>query len=96
MSIGQQRNAVVLIGNFRGIEYEGAKVNVMEFEDERHGRIAIGVLKDETITLNVPYRIEALLKGSMKKYSDGRTFNRNFLILKRYEKIETNKNGGTK
>lgn len=89
MEIVKERNFAKLIGKFTGIEHVGEIVNVMIFEDERHGSMTIGVLQSEDVELHVPYQIIVSLHGKVRKYADGRTFTSNFLNLVSYEKVET-------
>ena len=96
MEIVKERNFAKLIGEFSAIEHEGEIVNVMVFEDVRHGSMVVGVLKSEAIELNTPYQIIVSVHGKVKKYADGRKFTSNFLNLMSYEKQSETKSVQTK
>lgn len=95
MEIVKERNYSTLIGEFTAIEYEGSRTNLITFKDIRYGSFAVGVYKEESIELNVPYQINVSLRGKVKA-ADRKLFISNCLYLVSYEKRQSNETEQTK
>lgn len=68
-----ERNTLELIGEFKRVAFEGARITVYIFEDYRFGEYPVGIhtMNDFEITCNVPMKAAVRIKGKQKVKSDG-------------------------
>lgn len=68
-----ERNSMELIGEFKRIAFEGARITVYIFEDYRFGEYPVGIHEksDFEIICDVPMKASVRVKGKQKVKADG-------------------------
>lgn len=93
MELVKERNYLMLIGEFKSVDYQGGAVDLIAFRDKRHGEFVISVKKDEPIEMNIPYQITVSANG-MTKHKGGKVFRNNVMKLVSYEQRKINQTKG--
>ena len=68
-----ERNSMELIGEFKRVAFEGARITVYIFEDSRFGEYPVGIHEksDFEIICDVPMKASVRVKGKQKVKADG-------------------------